>query len=554
MAGGKLSPRQQMINMMYLVLTALLALNVSKEILDSFVTINEGQETTRAAFEGKLSSQLGNFAALAQENPEKYKVAFDKTSRIHKAATDLVKHINLIKAKTIADTEGLTMEDAYNPALDTVMNLARVQVKDNANVNTQIMIGSEPATPAEDDDVDGNNYRAVVLRQKLEAYRDLVTIEIKDNPKLVESINSLFNYESVVDSEGNEERWETLNFYHVPLAATTSILSKLQADIRNAESDAVGYMFQDVEKSSFKFTALKSAVIPVSTNVTTGSNFEADVFLAAYDDQNKPEIRLGKPGVKYDEAKGGLTGEYDLVELEGTVGKVKLPAGGLGQQMREGVIIFTPVGGESVTKPFTLDYSVVAPTLVVSPSKMNVFYKGVENPVTVGVPGFQDKDVVPSISNGSIKKGPEGYIVTVTSGTEANISVTCTLPDGSKKTLGPSIFRVKSVPDPVAVFGGKGQSDATISFAELNASQGVAAVMKDFDFNLKFTVTKFEISMSVGGQFISKSSSSNRVNPEINEMLRAAKNGQKVFIEGIRAQGPDGTVRSLGSLAFKVVK
>jgi len=554
MAGGKLSPRQQMINMMYLVLTALLALNVSKEILDSFVTINEGQRTTRAAFEGKLSSQLGNFGALAQENPEKYKAAYDKTIRIHEAANELVRHISLIKARTIADTEGLPIDEVYNAALDTIMSLERVKVKDNTGVNTQIMIGSEPATPATDDHEDGNNYRAAVLRQKLEAYRDLVTSEITDNAKLVESINSLFDYSSVQDSDGKEELWETLNFYSVPLAATTSIMSKLQSDIRNAESDAVGYMFQDVEKSSFKFTALKSAVIPVSTNVTTGATFEADVFLAAYDDQNKPEIRLGRPGVKYDAAKGGLTGEYDLVELDGTVGKVKLPAGGIGQQMREGVIIFTPVGGESVTEPFKLDYNVVAPTLVVSPSKMNVFYKGVENPVTVGVPGFQDKDVVPSISNGSIKKTSDGYMVTVSSGTEANISVTCTLPDGTKKTLGPSKFRVKSVPDPVATYGGKGQADATIGFNELTASQGVAAVMKDFDFDLKFTVTKFEISMSVGGQFISKASNSNRVTPEMSEMLRAAKNGQKVFIEGIRAQGPDGTIRSLGSLAFKVVK
>jgi gliding motility-associated protein GldM len=185
---------------------------------------------------------------------------------------------------------------------------------------------------------------------------------------------------------------------------------------------------------------------------------------------------------------------------------------------------------------------------------MNVFYKGVDNPVTVGVPGFQDRDVVPSISTGTISKGADGYVVRVTSGTEASINVSCTLPDGSKKSLGPAKFRVKSVPDPVAMFGGKGTSDATIKFNELTASQGVAAVMKDFDFDLKFTVTKFSISMSVGGQFISKDSPSNRVTGEMKEMLKKAKNGQKVFIEGIRAKGPDGTVRSLGSLAFKVVR
>ncbi|NNK80636.1 MAG: hypothetical protein HKO93_03985 [Flavobacteriales bacterium] len=543
--------------MMYLVLTALLALNVSKSILDSFIIIDEGQVTARTAFEGKLGQSLGNFAQLAQENPEKYGEPYEKASSIHTAANELITHINLIKAKCIAKTDGLEMDQVYNATLDTVLSLEFVASKDNYDVNTEIMIGAEPASPRteySDPEGDTYNYTALELKSRLESYRDLITGQIVDNPKLIESINAIFDYGVKKDSEGKDVAWEVLNFYHVPIAATTSLLSKVQADIRNAENDAIGNMFAEVEKSSYKFTELTTAVIPQSTNVTTGSSYEADVFLAAYDAQNVPEIRLGKPGVRFDSTRMELDGDYDLVTMEGTKGKVKLPSGGLGQQQREGIIIFTPVGGQPVIEPFKLDYNVVAPTLVVSPTKMNVFYKGVDNPVTVGVPGFLDKDVSPSISNGSISKGADGYVVKVTSGTEANISVTCNLPDGSKKTLGPAKFRVKSVPDPVAMFGGKGTGDATIKFNELTASQGVAAVMKDFDFDLKFTVTKFNISMSVGGQFISKSSSNNRVTGEMKEMLARAKNGQKVFVEGIRAKGPDGTVRSLGSLAFKVVK
>ncbi len=556
MAGGKLSPRQQMINMMYLVLTALLAMNVSKEILNAFITIDKGQVTIREAFEGKLGQQMSTFANLARENPTKYGEPYQKAETVDKAASDLITHINKIKAKTIAVTEGKALEEVYNAALDTVLSVKYISSKDNYDSNTSIMIGSEPGKPRTDySDADGDtyNYSALELKKRLEDYRGLVTAQITDNPKLVESINQIFNYEGVVNADGEEEAWEVLNFYHVPLAATTSLLSKLQADIRNAENDAIGTMFADVEKSSYKFTELVSAVIPVTTDVTTGSSFEADVFLAAYDGQNTPEIRLGKPGVKFDVQTGQLNGESDVVEMDGTMGKVKIPASGLGQQQREGVIIFRPVGGEPVIEPFKLDYNVVAPTLVVSPTKMNVFYKGVDNPVTVGVPGFQDKDVSPSISNGKITKVSDGYMVNVSSGTEANISVSCTLPDGTKKTLGPARFRVKSVPDPVPVFGGKGQADATIPKTALTASQGVAAVMKDFEFDLKFTVVRFEISMSVGGQFITKSSSSNRVTSEMTELLQRAKNGQKVFIEGIKAKGPDGTVRSLGSLAFKVV-
>lgn len=562
MAGGKVSPRQQMINMMYLVLTALLAMNVSKEILDSFITIDKGQNESRASVEGVLSSQMEAFRQRAEQKPAKYDKSYKEAKKIQDAADELVTYINRVKAKTIAETEGVTIEEVYDAKMDTVLGVKYITSKDNYDANTNIMYGitEEPATDIREGDEE--NYRAAELRRRLEEFRDVVTSQTQDQG-LIASVNKVFHYEGVTDSEGKEQPWERMNFYHVPLAATTSILSKLQSDVRKAQSDAIGDVFASVEGKSLKFTKLKDAVIPVSTDVTAGGSFEADVFLAAYDDTNPPEIRLGNPGVKVDDATvADITVPVNLDDSNSTVlemdssamGKVKIPAGGLGPQHREGVIIFRPAGLSEVRKKFVLDYNVVAPTLIVSPSKMNVFYKGVDNPVTVGVPGFQDRDVVPSISTGQIVKGADGYTVRVNSGTEANISVTCTLPDGSKKTLGPAKFRVKSVPDPVPVFGGKGQTDATIKYNELNASQGVIAAMKDFDFDLKFTVTKFNISMSIGGQFITKSSSSNRVTPEMKDLLKKAKNGQKIFIEGIRAKGPDGTVRSLGSLAFKVVK
>ncbi|MEM7161047.1 MAG: gliding motility protein GldM [Bacteroidota bacterium] len=556
MAGGKLSPRQQMINMMYLVLTALLAMNVSKEILDSFITINKGQETTRKAFEGKLSQQYGTFQSLAQENPKKYGDPNAKAQKVKAAADEIVLHINKIKAKCIAETEGLPIDSVLNPNTGALLKgVEDIKSKDNYDVNTNLMIGSEPASPATDDDVDGNNYRAIVLKQKLMDYANIVKNELgkdQEGEKLKASITELFNFSTTVDSEGDSTKWETLNFYHVPLAATTSILSKLQSDIRNAESDAIGYMFADVEKSSYKFTELVSAVIPQSTNVTTGASYEADVFLAAYDGQNVPTIQLGKPGVKYDSIAGQLKGEFDILEMDGTKGKVQLPGSSLGPQHREGCIIFTPVGGQPVVRGFALDYNVVAPTLVVSPTKMNVFYRGVDNPVSVGVPGFTDKDVTASCEGCQITKASDGYMVRVNQGTEAKIYATATLPDGGTKRLGPASFRIKSVPDPVPQFAGKGAGDAVVKKAELTAAQGVIAKMKDFEFDLKFTVTQFKMGMVIGGQYVEQTSKSNRVTADMKTMMKKAKRGQKVFIEGIKAKGPDGKVRNLGSLAFKV--
>jgi len=553
MAGGKASPRQKMINMMYLVLTALLAMNVSKTILESFVSIDNGQIDTRTSFESKLSAQMVQFGGLAEKNPEKYGPNFNIAKEISDKANDLVSYINRIKAKTISETEGKLIEDVYNAQLDTVMNIDLIASKDNYDVNTNIMFGIEVEPATEKRPEDEENYRAAELKRQLIEYRELVKANIEDK-NVQSAVDEMFAFASKENSDGRAVTWEEQNFYHVPLAASTSILSKIQSDIRSAESDAASTLFTAVEGKSYKFTKMKSAVIPQSTNVSQGGKFNAEIFLAAYDDQNKPEIRLGKPGVKFDPETGELTGEFDIVETDSNaIGNLSLPVGGLGQQVREGVIVFRPAGLPEVRESFKLDYNVVAPSLVVSPIKMNVFYKGVDNPVAVGVPGFQDKDIVPSISNGTISKGANGaYVVRVTSGTSANISVTATLPDGSKKTLGPAAFRVKSVPDPVAQFAGKGAESSTVKKNELTAAQGCVAAMKDFDFDLKFKVVSFNISMSVGGQFITQASNGNKVSADQKAILKKAKKGQKVFIEGIKAKGPDGTVRSLGSLSLKV--
>ena len=552
MAGGKLSPRQQMINMMYLVLTALLAMNVSKEILDAFITIDQGQKNTTKSLDGKIGQQMASFAASATENPKKYGPSYEKAKSIDKTSDEIFDHINEIKAAIIMAVEGYE-DKAEVLANDTVLDIQYISSKDNYDEPTRIMYGSDEANPIEGPCEVGceGDYSAVSLRKKLQAYSADITKEISD-PKLKESVTKMFTYDNMIDADGMEISWEFMNFNKVPIAGVLTILSKLQSDVKSAQATALDYLYADVEKASYKFTTLKDAVIPQATTITTGSNYEAEVFLAAYDEQNVPEILLGKPGVKYDSLKQELVGEFDQLEMDGVKGKVQIAAGGLGAQHREGVIKFKPLGQPEVITPFKLDYTVVAPTLVVSPTKMNVFYRGVDNPVSVGVPGFTDKDITASCDGCTINKASDGYTVRVNQGKEAKIYATAKLPDGGTKRLGPATFRIKSVPDPVPQFAGKGAGDAVVKKAELTAAQGVIAKMKDFEFDLKFTVTQFKMGMVIGGQYVEQTSKSNRVTAEMKTMMKKAKRGQKVFIEGIKAKGPDGKVRNLGSLAFKV--
>ncbi len=560
MAGGKETPRQKMIGMMYLVLTALLALNVSKSILDAFVTINNGLETTKVTYDGKLGTQYQGFAASYNENPEKYGDAWTKAQKIRTEANELIHHIDLIKAKCIAETTTLPMEEVIGKnanGQDTILDLKYIEQKDNYNVNTHLMIGAEPSSPKTDDDPDGNNYRGTVLKQELTAYGQTLKAMVPENQLLVANIDSLFSYpEKIRDASGTITNWESLNFYHVPLAASTTILSKLQTDIRNAESDILGYLFADVEAASFKFTELKAVVIPEKTYILEGDSFRANVFLAAYDNTNLPEINLAPEGMNLDSTATEIPGGKGRKVPMGAdgFGRLRLPAQGLGEKEWEGIIKFKkPDGSGYVYKKYDVSYEVAKPSLVVSPIKMNVLYRGIANPLAISVPGISADALTPSISTGRLVKQSDGtYNAEVSSGSEAVVSVTADI-NGKRQPMGSFKFRLKNVPDPVANFAGKNPSDNTAKKSELTAALGVIADLKDFVYDLTYPVTAFDITVIMGGDTKTLHSGSNRLTADQKSLLQQVRKNQTVIVENIRAKAPDGSVRKLGTISLRVI-
>lgn len=552
MAGGNLSPRQKMINMMYLVLTALLALNVSKEILDSFVTVNNGLEVTKLTLSQKMAETYDQFAQFASQNQEKYGKAYSDAQAVKSEADGLFNYIDTIKAHVMAETDGLPMDSVVlrdEQGRPMLRPLGLMKGKDNYQVLTHFMGMGDPGQPLE------KEYGAVELRQKLESFRDKLKAAAADNPVLVANFDKMFSFDGLKDSGGKDVTWEALNFYHVPLAAGMTILSKIQTDIRNAESELVAWMLSDVESASFKFNTLAAIVKPRSSYVTVGSKYTAEIFLGAYDNQNAPEVWVCKPGARVDTTSKPpkIIGEAEKLPMQGAKAILERVAGGAGLQTVSGIIKFTPVGGEEQIEPFFTEYEVAQPNLVVSPTKMNVFYRGVDNPVSISVSGYSDKDIRPTISSGALAKTGEGWVVRPGKESEATVSATVTNPDGSTKAMPGMKFRVKNVPNPQPYFGGKTVGDETIKKTELTAAQGAVARMVDFDFDLRFEIVEYKVTMIVGGTPIEKLIKGAAVSGEVKEMFRKAKPGQRVFIEGIKARGPDGTVRTLGSLAFRVV-
>lgn len=551
MAGGNLSPRQKMINLMYLVLTALLALNVSKEILDSFVIVNEGLENTKSTFKEKMDATYTQFSSLAKENEAKYGAAWNNAQKVQQLATHLISHIDTIKAKLIAQTDGVPMETVIGNfnGVDTVLNLEYVHSKDNNTHITEMMVGSEPAKPK------NGPYTAKELRAMLEGFRDQVKASAKEDPKLQASADRMFDFSDRRDASGTLNNWESMNFYHVPVVAGITTLSKIQTDIRTMENELVGRMMAGVESKTFKFNTLEAIVKPQSSYVTAGGTYRANIFLGAYDNQNAPEVFIAGPGARVDTTVNPpvIIGESHQLPMNGAMAVLEEPATGAGLKTVTGIIKFKPVGGELQVQPFRTEYEVAAPSLVVSPTKMNVFYRGVENPVSISVAGYSATNIAPSITNGTLSRAKDGYIVKPGQGPTATVNVTVTNPDGTKKGMPGVEFRVKNVPNPTPYFAGKGVNDNSVKRNELNAAQGVIAKMENFEFDLRFDVVSYTVTATIAGNVLEKPCQGPALSSEAKAVLEKVKSGQKIFIENIKARGPDGSVRNLGALSFRVI-
>jgi gliding motility-associated protein GldM len=556
MAGGKETPRQKMIGMMYLVLTALLALNVSKDILDAFVVVNDGLERTKVNFKVKSYEKYASFKKAFDDNPRKVGIYWNEALTVQTLTGDMIAYIDKLKAELISKTEKKLAEEVISVneiGQDTVLSLKFVNAKDNFDIPTHILIGDKPEAPS-----DKNEFTARQLRYQLEDFKNQLSNVILTQPNvdstniIYKSIQKSFDFSDGKDASGVVNNWESLNFYHTPLAATITILSKIQTDVLNAESDVVSYLHNQVDASSFKFTELSSVVIPKSSYVFTGDTFRADVFLAAFDPTQDPVVYLSQNSVASNDSTPLRKSDAIMVDVDNSRGHIKIPARATGDYRYKGIIEFK--GPDGLPRPYSYDiqYEVALPALTVAPTKMNVFYKGVENPVEISAPGVSADDLRPSISNGTISRKGKSWIVKVRQGNKAVITVRAQMPDGTIKVMGKKDFRVKTVPDPVPSFAGKRPTDNRAKKTELTAARGVIAKLDDFDFDMKFTITQFKVVMIINGTPVDKVVRGNKINSDITKMLKKARKGQMVLIESIKAKGEDGSIRNLPPISLKV--
>lgn len=522
--------------MMYLVLTAILALNVSKEILDAFVVVNVGLLHQKENLESKNKSMLTGFAnSMADDSGNaRLQMIYKQAITVNQLSDSISNYIEEMKVDLVKAVDKVDRTIAR----ERVKTPGLVSRKDDYDRPTYFFGTSDP--PGNKGKAHDLRLRLAEYKQKLLAIADLVladtgTVNREALKKEIASKIDLIDTEDPVNT--NDARsWEMHYFYHLPLSAALTELTRWQNFVQGAASDMLSFLWNETDRQLFKFDKVRAAVIPQATFVTSGSNFEADVFLAAYSTSptNRPTIILGSD-------VDSITGEVQdptmlpIENIVNGVGKVKIPVSGLGEHKLAGVIKYTDPQGQERVYPFKTRYNVAPPTATASATKMNVFYIGLDNPLSVSVPGVAPNKISVSGTNCSVTGSNGSYNVRVTGGREAIIRINAEMPDGTRHVMGEQKFRIKQVPIPEIKIGGDKHGKPVSR--DLLAVSPLIPDMADFVFDGVYAeVQSYSLFFTTanGSTYRKLNIRGNIIPEDAKPLIKQLPRGAKVYFDDIR--------------------
>ena len=569
MAGGKETPRQKMIGMMYLVLTALLALNVSKEIINAFVKLNDKLEDGQHVVDAKTGEALDKFEAgmIMKQTQASTKPWKDRADKIHKLSyetqtfllnetNDLLKEVDGPDKKLLLDS---TAKGPDGKPWKYFTSLMKVDGKDKYDEGTRLFVGGDPTNV---------NERGKALRTRLEKFRDEICVtmsgytegkktysfnpatakgydptekstykKLEDalktvNPADAQKVKQVYrtlSYPEVIKEYGEEQSWQAGMFDHAPSVAACAMFTTLRGDVKTAEAIALEHLTTKLEQPLIKINKIEPMAFARTGYLNVGDTMDLKVMIAAYDSTDVPLIK------------------YDMGSGENEIkGAIKIKADSQGEKEIKGTI-GVKQKGEIVWKPWSFKYEVGQPMGVISPIEMNVLYAGYENKLQATASGFPNEKVTLSVPGSTqCSKGAQNiYTVKVPAGLigktiKASVS-------GAGKQVGNLDFRVRALPKPSAFFGTIPNSESRITKGQI-ASNINAGIRVGYDESIPlkviFRVTKFELVVQVGAASKTVTGNGGSLTPEMRNLINQLKPGSSLTITGIRGQGPAGEVRS----------
>ncbi|NQU86411.1 MAG: gliding motility protein GldM [Mariniphaga sp.] len=528
------TPRQKMINMMYIVLTAMLALNVAAEVLEAFRVVDASLTHTIKTVDMKNSQVYGSFEQKYAENPTRVQEWKTKADEVKEKTDSLISQIWNLKEELVYSSGGALIGDGVklrpdDPSFINELTGDTIKIKkeDDLNSPSEMMITRNMAEYLKNDIIGYKEFLIGMINENDSELRETLLQELDTSDPRVKS------------REGGERKsWEVQHFDSKPLIAVLVLLTKIQIDIKNAESHVISYLYSQIDASSFKFNSLAAQVIADSKVVIQGDEFVAQIFLAAEDTAQSPEIYVNG----------------QLLEMEGGKGIYRAAATEPGTFNWSGVIRYRTPEGIFQEYEFDHEYQVTEPSYTVAATKMNVFYLGVDNPITASIGSVPKENIRVEMTNGRIIERNDSLFVNPNDediqGRNTVVSLFATV-GGAERFMGSTEWRVKMVPDPVAQIAGISGGD--ITRARLQVEDGVAAVLEDFDFDFKYTVTQFVLGVQNAEGYTSNfESNSNRFTQEQKNQFGRLAIGSYIFIDNIKALGDDGSTRDLDPIVFKI--
>ena len=571
MSGAKETPRQKMIGMMYLVYTALLAMNVSKDILDAFDTVNSGVQTTNITLSNQINQKYAAFEEQYGLDKEKVGPYWEQAQALRQEATEFINYVEALKwdlVKKVELSKATTDEEAIQMAVNergllkssntslngrTIydINTSKVKSRDGYNQPTEIMMGN-PEGP-------GNGGLAYELSAKMKHFRNQVIKAA--GPEHLQQIglitDSIFGTKDYLLANGYSENqlkklpfkgdyygakisyypgstdmvqdsWEYHNFHHTVLVADVTLLNKIISEAQTAELNAVTELMSDIHASDFTFDEIGAKVFAESGYLLSGQTYKAQAMVTAWkNSQLTARVKLdgGAEKVYTSDAQGVIPLEWNV---------------GVGSHNYTGVIdMLDPSTNQMEEFPFQGSFVVAPPAVSVSATKMNVVYRGIDNPIAVG--GGVGGEISATATSGTLTRTGNGtYNLRPGEANEVTINVS-----SAGSSLGSMKFRVKDLPKPEAVI--RNVVNGLVSKSALLAANRVEAEMKDFDFDgVHYDVVGYTFRYKTkAGTTKEAKANSGTFTDEIKNAISGSNVGDMFVFTAIQVRGNDGKTKTL---------
>ena len=512
-----------MINLMYVLLMAMLALNVSSDVLNGFTLVDESLTKSTATSSEQNLALYRDFAKFMEQNPEKVHEWYTRAKTVKQMSDSLYDYATLLKELIAKKADGA--EGDYR-------HLAN---REDLEASTAIMLSIEEK-------------RGLKLYNAINNYREQILTMITDSVQR-QVVIDLFNTEVPKRDITMMRNWQEYNFENMPAIAAITLLTKLQNDIRYTEGEVLHQLAKNIDEGDVRVNKISALVIPNSKNIVRGSDFSAQIILAAVDSTQRPEIFI------------------DDKKLETENGEYTITCNRTGDYTLNGYMVVNDGSGASERYDFSQKYTVVDPTATVSASLMNVLYAGFENPVSISVPGVPAKNISANVANGNgtLKSDGKGGFVAVPKqiGKNMEIEVTANHEGGRRQSMGKYSFRVKQLPDPSPFIEYKDKDGHTKRYRggtpfakrDLMSTNGIIAAIDDGLLNIGFKVLSFEtVFYDNMGNAVPVISDGANFSARQKDMFRRLSTGKRFYISHVKAIGPDGVERVLPSSMEVILK